>query len=494
MTTATDIASLKARCKALETRATAVEAKNVTQETSITAIKTAATALKARVINLEAVKPVDYSVQFAQLRKEVDVLMAQVYTLYNEYQTGGPPPPDPSDFPPAGGINAMDYCHGDGVTDDRAHILAAIAAAGGVHPVYFYAHSYYLAANLAVPANTTLIGENAATTSFLGSVTYGSGCTYSGYTVVPHGAVFNVMDYGATHNGSTDDFGAFHDAVEAAQATGGTVYAPAGTYKLTGASHGGGIDAPNSSCKGLIYLPSNVTLLGDGATTILQDRSTTNSVSCIITTAQTNVNIKNLAIDVDAAHKAASADCIKMMGCSDSTIENVSGAGSYIGLNFSGCTDCTFTDVLMTSCGLGFSGRTTAWCAGIDGGADYMDIDNVSFSYCESDSADDADMGWGILAWKNQSDEDEMNAGTTLTNVTLDHCSSHDSYYSGAYFTNIEHLTITDSAFDDNWAAGMRLTDCTNYWVPQSPTTGFNTASPPPLLDLDGTNTARGSL
>jgi hypothetical protein len=60
MSTATDIAALKARCTALEKKDTAIQS--------------AATALAARVAKLEAVKPIDYAVQIAALQKEVDAL------------------------------------------------------------------------------------------------------------------------------------------------------------------------------------------------------------------------------------------------------------------------------------------------------------------------------------------------------------------------------------------------------------------------------------
>ena len=46
------------------------------------------------------------------------------------------------------------------------------------------------------------------------------------------GDVFNVKDYGATGDGSTDDRNAIQNAINAVPSTGGTVVFPAGTYKL----------------------------------------------------------------------------------------------------------------------------------------------------------------------------------------------------------------------------------------------------------------------
>lgn len=59
--------------------------------------------------------------------------------------------------------------------------------------------------------------------------------------------VYNVMDYGATGNGTTDDTSAFQQALNAAGVTGGTVWAPRGCYKI--ATH--------------LSIPSHVTLEGE---------------------------------------------------------------------------------------------------------------------------------------------------------------------------------------------------------------------------------------
>ncbi|MEU8588977.1 glycosyl hydrolase family 28-related protein [Streptomyces sp. NPDC048664] len=45
----------------------------------------------------------------------------------------------------------------------------------------------------------------------------------------------NVLDYGATGNGSTDDTTALQSAIGAVPASGGTVVFPAGTYKISSA-------------------------------------------------------------------------------------------------------------------------------------------------------------------------------------------------------------------------------------------------------------------
>ena len=48
-----------------------------------------------------------------------------------------------------------------------------------------------------------------------------------------NGAYFNVLDYGAVGDGTTDSTAAFQAAIEAAQGTAKPVYVPAGIYKIT---------------------------------------------------------------------------------------------------------------------------------------------------------------------------------------------------------------------------------------------------------------------
>ena len=65
-------------------------------------------------------------------------------------------------------------------------------------------------------------------------------------------ATFNVMDYGAHADGTTDDRGAITAAAKAAVAGGGHVYFPAGTYRLTGTL--------SALAGAYYYAPSGVTL------------------------------------------------------------------------------------------------------------------------------------------------------------------------------------------------------------------------------------------
>ncbi|MBN0040255.1 right-handed parallel beta-helix repeat-containing protein [Cellulosimicrobium cellulans] len=76
------------------------------------------------------------------------------------------------------------------------------------------------------------------------------------------GGTFNVLAYGAVANGATDCTNAFQDTVNAAAAAGGgVVYVPSGTYYLSG----------------VVQLADDITVRGDGDTTVLSKRGAVSS-------------------------------------------------------------------------------------------------------------------------------------------------------------------------------------------------------------------------
>src|SRR3982751_1693817 len=69
-------------------------------------------------------------------------------------------------------------------------------------------------------------------------VTVALGGRAVGYIAPASAAAFNVKDYGATGNGSTNDTAAINKAINAAStAGGGVVEVPAGTYKSANSIH-----------------------------------------------------------------------------------------------------------------------------------------------------------------------------------------------------------------------------------------------------------------
>lgn len=83
------------------------------------------------------------------------------------------------------------------------------------------------------------------------------GLTKVSYAMI-NGAPVNVLDYGATGNGATDDTTALQDAFAAVPATGGAVYLPAGTYKVSAA----------------LNVPAKTLIFGDGSGVATQGGTT----------------------------------------------------------------------------------------------------------------------------------------------------------------------------------------------------------------------------
>lgn len=99
------------------------------------------------------------------------------------------------------------------------------------------------------------------------------------------GAVFNVRSsaYGAVGDGQTNDQSAIQSALNAAGASGGVVWIPAGTYVL-GSS---------------LEVPSNVSLCGTGPASLL---TTTNQAAPLLAiTGVDGVNVRDLAFDVNGS-------------------------------------------------------------------------------------------------------------------------------------------------------------------------------------------------
>lgn len=82
--------------------------------------------------------------------------------------------------------------------------------------------------------------------------------TKATYSMI-EGAPVNVLDYGAVGDGVADDTTAIQSAVNAAQATGQSVYLPAGTYLVTSVNGAGAIN-----------ISAGIEMFGDGSGTIIK--------------------------------------------------------------------------------------------------------------------------------------------------------------------------------------------------------------------------------
>lgn len=98
--------------------------------------------------------------------------------------------------------------------------------------------------------------------------------------------VFNVKDYGATGDGTTDDFDAITGAITAATDSGGVVYFPEGTY-LT---------------KSAIQLVANLTYRGAGQQSIIKLDANLN-INVLEADTLTNVIVEDLTVDGNLANQ-----------------------------------------------------------------------------------------------------------------------------------------------------------------------------------------------
>lgn len=106
------------------------------------------------------------------------------------------------------------------------------------------------------------------------------------------GAVINVLDFGATGNGSTDDTAAIQAALNSI-ATSGTVFFPAGTYIAS-----------------ILSLPKSCSLVGAGysSTTLKLKNNATSNTDFLTTNYQNNVKISDIFFDGNGANQTYVSD------------------------------------------------------------------------------------------------------------------------------------------------------------------------------------------
>jgi hypothetical protein len=168
---------------------------------------------------------------------------------------------------------------------------------------------------------------------------------------------FNVKDYGAVGNGTTDDTAAFNRTLDAQAATGrGYVYAPGGTYKMI----------PTASSYGsfALWFHNHNRLIGDGNDTILKvygpgniigvDRSDPGNHDGMVI-ARLQIDGNYTAYSESTGSTDANDNGILVENCNqfkihDVYIHHVYGYGIFLR---NGTHDCWITNSLALHCGNG---------------------------------------------------------------------------------------------------------------------------------------------
>ena len=178
------------------------------------------------------------------------------------------------------------------------------------------------------------------------------------------GAVFNVLDYGATGNGSTDDRAACQAAITAAVAAGGgAVYFPTGTYILNSVASSdttpNGLLIPDTN--GVFDTDKGITLFGDGIDTILKAG---NTAMCVVRNSRRCTTIRDLMIDGGPKTQVIGLGCIP---------ESTTQTTELVDQSF-----MTVSNIRIENCRRGMQFQPGPTVSGSDSGCFYHSISNVS--------------------------------------------------------------------------------------------------------------------
>jgi parallel beta-helix repeat protein len=236
--------------------------------------------------------------------------------------------------------------------------------------------------------------------------------------------MINVMDYGATGDGSTDDTAAFHSAISVLASTGGTLYVPPGVYIIS---------TDYSSSSDCVRPCSNMTLQLDSGATLKASPSVSASLpayAVIYILDVTDVTICGGAVMGDVStHTGTTGEqggCVELWHSQRITIRDVAlsdawGDGIYV------TGEPTFTSG-TESTDIAISGVRTTNCRR-NGmaivGARRMEITNSSFNTTGATKG-------------------------TLPKAGID-CEPDPSAYS------VEDISITNCSFDSNSNIGVQI-------------------------------------
>lgn len=163
------------------------------------------------------------------------------------------------------------------------------------------------------------------------------------------GYFFNVMDFGATGNGTTDDTTSIVAAIASIGSSGGTLFFPQGTYLVTG----------------LIISNSGIKILGTGWKSIIKLKNASNQYIFRLTAG--NIQFKDIQLDGNKSNQTSGKEAIQTGFNADNLIvQNVFIQNTYwTGIFVNGSKNTLIDGCRLLNCGAsGVDTNTTGY--GID--------------------------------------------------------------------------------------------------------------------------------
>jgi hypothetical protein len=296
-------------------------------------------------------------------------------------------------------------------------------------------------------------------------------------TVAPSpatGRVFNAKDYGAKGNGSTNDQPAIQTTINAASsAGGGTVYLPAGTYKLSGTANINGLPGVPALPEGSFNLALRNGVHVEGA-----GRSSTVVVGALANAHpfggdhNNNIGVAHLTIK----STASGVDGTKFLQCSNVTIDDVLATDLYIGVALYSCRDSVIKDSTAKDCyGFGFcSGEADV--LGYSGTSNNVRITNCTATGNQVNFRVRGTMLSVASPYSLRRDGPVRNAYTTISN-----CTSSNWTNAGYYCTYSRNLIVQDCRDSKGTWSAFQMVGVVNsvFRSNSGPITQINQGGPP---------------
>jgi hypothetical protein len=289
-------------------------------------------------------------------------------------------------------------------------------------------------------ATTTTTEAPAATTTTVAAATTTTAPAAPAPPAPAPPATYNARDFGARGDGVTDDAGAIQAAVNAARsAGGGTVYLPAGAYRLYAAR---GID-PDLGANIELFDDVTVTGAGPSATTIVAARDWASAFGAI---RRTNVGVRDLTITSAGSEQ----DGIKFGVVTGALVENVVAHDIYIGVAMYSCTNPVVRNVKTYGCDTGvWIGQGETWpelsVGGLVEDCEGWGSNRVSFRVAGKYSAEQ--RATGVVLRRNYSHTDGRQdfLFTYAGSVTLEDCRTDVTGIHGIHICGVAGATLTRS-------------------------------------------------